>query len=126
MKLTPENVMRVTKRLLDAKQELVNAQAEWDAIFSKKTIDESANASSITNNETVAERIIVYLDENLNSAFTSDAVAQALNANINTIKTTLSRLVGKGVEKRSSSEYGSVKKATPVFSAPIPPEVRQH
>lgn len=118
MKLTPENVMRLAERLLRAKQELAEAQRDWDRLFSAVP---SPNASSeASSKETVATRIVGFLNARPHELFDADSVAKQLHINPMTARTTLSRLVSKRViEKRGHSNYGAIRQEISDTTAPF-------
>jgi hypothetical protein len=125
MRPTPEYVLQIANRIVDLKASLAVAEAEWDKLFPEE-VREFALAPPVEILRTPKEesglgRIINALNQSPEVDFDPNFLSKALGIPLGTTRTSLSKLVKKGLaERRASGKYGAVttneKEATEVAS----------
>lgn len=114
MKPQPEYVLKLAERLMAAKRDLADLQAEWDGLFAtgiqaaipfKPTVVRSRPTGA---NNGARKRITDMFDQSPEKAFGAKDVAAQFRMKIGSARTNLSKLVKAGrIEKRGIGFYGS-------------------
>jgi len=111
MRVSPEYVMKLTDRVIRAKQELALAQAEWDHLFSAPGQMEITLKEKSVSSDSHRGRVLALLQQSPLEKFDATTIANMFNMNLGTTRTTLSKLVAVGlIEKRGLGSYGACQK----------------
>jgi hypothetical protein len=122
MRPQSEDVMKLAERIIELKQLLASAQAEWDQMFrdeagwiqARRVNGNNVRPLNIsrtrtTNEESGSGRMMAMIYASPQRSFGPIGISKELNIPIGTVRTNLSKMVAKGkLEKRGHAEYGAV------------------